>query len=60
MLRNLGQLDLIVSLSYVTLLGGVGGLMLFESVRAIVNARRGRPAPLRRPAARISGSIPFR
>jgi uncharacterized membrane protein YfcA len=48
-LRRLGQLDLIVSLAYVTFLGAVGGLMLTESIRAIVDARRGRPAPLRRP-----------
>jgi uncharacterized membrane protein YfcA len=27
----------------------VGGIMLVESVRTILNARRGRPAPLRRP-----------
>ena len=49
LLRRFGQLDLIVSLSYVTFLGTVGGLMLSESVRAIINARAGRPAPLRRP-----------
>ncbi len=48
-LRAGGQLDLIVSLSYVTFLGLVGGLMLTESLRAIINARRGRPTPLRRP-----------
>ena len=48
-LRASGQLDLIVSLAYVTFLGLVGGLMLSESVRAMINARRGRPAPLRRP-----------
>lgn len=48
-LRVLGQLDLIVSLSYVTFLGTIGGLMLNESVRAILNARAGRPAPLRKP-----------
>jgi uncharacterized membrane protein YfcA len=48
-LRSLGQLDLIVSLAYVTFLSLVGGLMLNESVRAIVDARRGRPAPLHRP-----------
>jgi uncharacterized membrane protein YfcA len=48
-LRSLGQLDLIVSISYVTFLGAIGGLMLNESVRAILNARAGRPAPLRRP-----------
>jgi hypothetical protein len=49
LLRQVGQLDRIVSLAYVTFLGLVGGLMLNESLRAIVNTRRGRPAPLRRP-----------
>ena len=48
-LRSLGQLDLIIGISYVTFLGTIGGLMLSESIRAIVNARRGKPAPLRRP-----------
>jgi uncharacterized membrane protein YfcA len=48
-LRSLGQLDLIIGISYVTFLGTIGGLMLTESVRAIVNARRGLPAPLRKP-----------
>src|SRR5690606_21493594 len=47
-LRQLGQLDLIISVSYVTLLSLIGGLMLVESVRALVDSRRGRPAPLRR------------
>jgi len=48
LLRRIGQLDLIVSLCYVTLLGAIGGLMLAESVKAILNARAGRPAPLRK------------
>lgn len=48
-LRNLGQLDLIVSVSYVTILGAIGALMLTEAVRSLINARQGRPAPLRRP-----------
>lgn len=48
-LRRVGQLDLIVALTYVVFLGAVGGLMLTESVRAMLNARAGRPAPLRRP-----------
>jgi uncharacterized membrane protein YfcA len=60
-LRQLGQLDLIVSLCYVTFLGLVGGLMLTESVRAIINARRGRPAPLRRPGQHIwVHGLPFK
>jgi uncharacterized membrane protein YfcA len=52
-LRSAGQLDLIIGVSYVTLLGAIGGLMLTESVRAILDARRGRPAPLRRPGQHI-------
>ena len=42
-LRKLGQLDLIISLLYVILLGGVGSLMAIESWRAIVNAKKGKP-----------------
>ena len=38
-LRSLGQIDLIISLSYVGFLGIVGGLMFFESIRAILRAR---------------------
>lgn len=52
-LRSLGQLDLIIGISYVTFLGAIGGLMLSESVRAILNTRRGKPAPLRRPGQHI-------
>lgn len=48
-LKSLGQLDLIIGVSYVTFLGTIGSLMLSESVRAILNARRGKPAPLRKP-----------
>lgn len=38
-LRGLGQIDLIISLSYVSFLGIIGGLMLIESVRAIMRRR---------------------
>ena len=44
-MRTIGQLDLIIQLSYVTLLGGIGIAMLVESVRAMLRARHGRPAP---------------
>jgi len=47
-LREAGQAGLIVSLTYVGLLGVVGALMLNESVRAIRRARKGKPAPFRR------------
>jgi len=34
-LRSLDQLDLFIGISYVTLLSAVGGLMIYESVRAV-------------------------
>ena len=51
MLRALDQLDLVIGISYVTLLTIVGGLMINESVRAELRARRGMPATLRRPGS---------
>jgi uncharacterized membrane protein YfcA len=50
-LRSVGQLDITIGLSYVTLLGAVGGLMVLESVRAIMRARQGKPVVLRRPGS---------
>ena len=41
LLRSLGQLDLMIALSYVVLLTAVGGLMFWEGLRAILRARRG-------------------
>jgi uncharacterized protein len=39
-LRDAGQVDLVIALSYVVILGTVGGLMLTESVRALLWRRR--------------------
>ena len=50
-LRALGQLDLTIALSYVLLLGSVGGLMVMEGVRAIIRSRHGKPVELRRPGS---------
>jgi uncharacterized membrane protein YfcA len=47
-LRLLGQADLVVALSYLIFLGVIGGLMLSESVGAILRRRRGKPPPPRR------------
>ena len=55
LLRKVGQLDLMIALSYVVLLSGVGGLMFWEGARAIVRARRGEIPPTRR--ARAQGWI---
>ena len=51
LLRALDQLDLVIGLSYVTLLTLVGGMMINESVRAELRALQGLPATLRRPGS---------
>lgn len=49
MLRAIGQVDLLVKLSYVVFLGVIGGLMFFESLNAIRKSRKsGGGAPMRR------------
>ncbi|MEA2992807.1 MAG: uncharacterized protein QOD40_1727 [Alphaproteobacteria bacterium] len=61
MLRAVDQLDLIIGLSYVTLLGIVGGLMVWESVRAILRTRAGKPVVLRRPGSHVwFHGLPFK
>jgi uncharacterized membrane protein YfcA len=49
----LGQLDLTIALSYLTLLGIVGLMMIGESVRAILRAKRGSAVEIRRPGNHI-------
>ncbi len=49
LLREAGQAGLIISLTYVALLGAVGALMLAESIRAIRRARAGKSASGRKP-----------
>lgn len=44
LLRTSGQIDLVIQLSYVIVLGTVGSLMLVESLRAILSQRRQGPA----------------
>ena len=41
-LSEIGQIDLVIRLSYVVFLGAIGSLMMIESLRAILRAR-GRP-----------------
>jgi uncharacterized membrane protein YfcA len=47
-MRSLGQLDLMIALSYVVLLTGVGSAMCYEGLRANLRARRGVVVPARR------------
>ncbi len=60
-LRELGQVDLLISLCYVVFLGIIGSFMLVESVRAIQRARTGAPARRRKPGQHtwVHG-LPFR
>jgi uncharacterized membrane protein YfcA len=46
-LRALGQLDLMIALSYVIMLTTVGGLMCWEGLRALMRTRRGAVPPRR-------------
>ncbi len=59
-LRAMGQVDLLVKLSYVVFLGTVGGLMLIESLRATWRARRGPVQPTTRRRQPWITSLPFK
>jgi len=61
LLRAVDQLDLMIGLSYVTLLTIVGATMIYESVHAEIRARQGLPATVRRPGSHtwIHG-LPFK
>lgn len=41
MLQKLGQIDFVIKISYLVLLGGIGSLMLVESLKAMRAARKG-------------------
>ena len=56
-LRSLGQLDLLIALSYVILLTTVGGLMFWEGLRAMLRAHRGNPVPMRQSGSHSWGSL---
>jgi len=59
--RALGQIDLVISLSYVTFLGIIGALMMLESIRAIARARHGKPPIIRRPGQHMwVHGLPFK
>jgi uncharacterized membrane protein YfcA len=49
LLRDIGQIDLVIKLAYVIFLGSVGAMMLIETLRAYLR-RRHTGAPLRKPS----------
>ncbi len=58
-LKAIGQVDLLVRLSYVVFLGVVGGLMFLESLRALRRSRRPGAKPTRRKHG-LAHSLPFK
>ena len=48
-MREIGQIDLMISLCYVVFLGVIGLLMMIESIRAIHARQIGHQIPARRP-----------
>ncbi|MDE0533970.1 MAG: sulfite exporter TauE/SafE family protein [Albidovulum sp.] len=58
-LREMGQVDLLVRLCYVVMLGVIGVLMFFESVRAMNRSKRKIIPPKRRHISWIHG-LPFK
>jgi uncharacterized membrane protein YfcA len=60
-LRAIDQLDLAIALSYVVMLCGVGGVMIDEGFHAIMRARHGGPATVRRPGSHTwMHKLPFK
>jgi uncharacterized membrane protein YfcA len=61
LLRELGQIDLVISLAYIVVLGGVGGMMFVESLRSILRGRGGRvPARARMHHAPWARAMPLK
>lgn len=48
LLQNLGQIDTVIALLYVLLLGGIGMLMAKESIQSVIAMRRGQRARARK------------
>lgn len=59
-LRSIGQVDLLVTLSYVVFLGIIGSLMLVESLRAVLRTRGGRVPPPKRKKHGWVHALPFK
>jgi len=58
-MKSLGQIDLMIRLSYVVFLGIIGSLMFVESTRALLRQRRGAPRRRMRQHYWVHG-LPFK
>lgn len=59
-LRSIGQVDLLVTLSYVVFLGIIGALMLVESLGAVLRTRGGRTSAPKRKKHGWVHALPFK
>lgn len=59
-LRSIGQIDLIISLAYVTFLGVIGGLMLAESLNAMRRSKLGTVSKLNKSRHNWVHGLPFK
>ncbi len=60
LLQRLGQIDLVIQLSYVFVLGIIGMLMFTESVRAMLRRRRGPATREKGPQRAWQQALPFK
>jgi uncharacterized protein len=60
LLEALGQIDVVISLLYVILLGTIGSLMGRESLQALKHRREDRPRPAKRRHHPLIASLPLR
>lgn len=61
LLRQIGQLDLVIALCYVVLLGTIGALMVLDSLRDWLAARQGAvPAPVKRRRRGLIQRLPLK
>ncbi len=60
LLLRLGQIDVVISLVYVVVLGTVGGMMLMEAVRALLRTRKGAPPPRHKRHNPVIAALPWR
>jgi len=60
-LQELGQIDTVINLLYVIMLGSIGGLMASESVQSLRAMKTGRPLPARKRRHHpMVANLPFR
>jgi uncharacterized protein len=61
LLQSAGQMDTVIAILYVVLLGSIGGLMAYESIHALVAIRTGaRPAAAKRRHHPLIAALPMR